>query len=484
MPNKCCVPFCNTVGGFTFPKDKKLCEKWIHLVKRNGKGDHWKPSQRSIVCGKHFVDEDFCSGPTSKGALVRRKRMLKPGATPSLFPWSVPKSEAALKREQRQQKRRKQKVNLGKDNQGTDSESCATAAHNEVIFDDDIVIEEEVSSGDPNSSLDSSACGLLDKGCSTDNIEMVDCGTQLAKQELPTLCVERLEFDTDLLHYFTGLESWGKFVTVFQTLGPSVNFLRYHRTGSVTKISPMNQFLLMLAKLRQDMDYLLLTKLAGVSIFTAENIFVTWVNFCSRQWGELNLWPSRELVSFFAPSDFKAKFPTTRVVIDGTEIPIEKPSLPTAQRATFSSYKNKNTVKCLVGASPGGLVSFVSPVYGGSASDRQITERSNLMERCSPGDSVMADKGFNVQDLFAMHDVQINIPSFFTKKNRMSGIQVIHDRKISSKRVHIERVIGNAKTYKILVNGLNGTEVTLARHIISVCFMLCNFRSNIVPTDA
>jgi hypothetical protein len=30
--------------------------------------------------------------------------------------------------------------------------------------------------------------------------------------------------------------------------------------------------------------------------------------------------------------------------------------------------------------------------------------------------SIMADKGFNVQDLFAPYDVTINIPTFFGKK--------------------------------------------------------------------
>jgi hypothetical protein len=101
----------------------------------------------------------------------------------------------------------------------------------------------------------------------------------------------------------------------------------------------------MLAKLRQDLDYLPLSRMSGVSVYTAENVFVTWVNFCSRQWGDVDLWVNGDLVHQYAPSDFKAKYPTTRVIVDGTEIPIEKPSDPLAQRATFSTYKNKNTVE-------------------------------------------------------------------------------------------------------------------------------------------
>jgi hypothetical protein len=249
-------------------------------------------------------------------------------------------------------------------------------------------------------------------------------------------------------------------------------------------MSPMNQFILMLAKLRQNLDYFPLSKLCGVSESTAQNIFITWVNFCSRQWGEMNLWPARDLTSFHAPEDFKVKFPTTRVIVDGTEIPIQKPSNPMSQRATFSSYKNRNTVKVIVGSTPGGLISYLSPAYGGSASDRQIIERSQLSSMCDPGDSVMADKGFNVQDLFATNDVTVNIPTFFRKKNRMSGRQVLTDRKIASKRVHIERIIGLMKTYKILTAPLPSSATRLASHIIRVCGMLCNFRRRIVHETA
>ena len=116
----------------------------------------------------------------------------------------------------------------------------------------------------------------------------------------------------------------------------------------------------------------------------------------ARQFEEINWWPAKKLVKFYAPAGIKAKFPNTRVIVDGTECPIQRPKQPSKQQATFSTYKNMNTVKVLVGMTPGGLVSFVSTAYGRSASDRQIVERSDLFQLCEPGDSIMADKGFNV----------------------------------------------------------------------------------------
>lgn len=78
----------------------------------------------------------------------------------------------------------------------------------------------------------------------------------------------------------------------------------------------------------------------------------------------------------------------------------------------------------------------VSPAYGDAASDRQIIERSGLPVMCDPKDSVMADEGFTIQNLFAAKDVTINIPTVSKKKNRMTGKQVMADRKISSKSAH------------------------------------------------
>jgi hypothetical protein len=299
----------------------------------------------------------------------------------------------------------------------------------------------------------------------------------------PSFSAKHFEDNSEAIHFYTGLETYDKFKFVLQTLGPAAYHLNY-RYSNVTQLSVEDQFFMALIKLRQHKVNFELAFMFGVSKCTVANIVVTWINFMAVQWREINIWPERELVRYFSPSDFKSKFPSTRVIVDGTECPVKKPSVPVAQQATFSTYKNRNTVKVLVGSSPGGLVSFVSPAYGGSTSDRQIVERGNLVDICDPTDSVMADKGFNVQDLFCTQNFTINIPTFFRKKNRMSGEIVVKDRKIASKRVHIERIIGLGKTFKILAHAMDASETKLSSEIIFVCFMLCNFRNCIVPRTA
>ena len=84
-----------------------------------------------------------------------------------------------------------------------------------------------------------------------------------------------------------------------------------------------------------------------------------------RQVRDIKFWPDRETVIFFSPCDFYQKFPSTRVNIDGAEIPVQKTKPVVAQQSTISTYKNRNAVKVLVGATPGGLISYISPAYGG-----------------------------------------------------------------------------------------------------------------------
>lgn len=311
--------------------------------------------------------------------------------------------------------------------------------------------------------------------------QVIDFAAQTPAQ--PIFSIDNFRTDDEAIHFYTGLEHYAKFLFVLRTLGPAAYNLNYIYHQVVTVCVP-DQFFLLLMKLRRHTTTFELSRLFGISETTVSNIVITWIVFMSKQWRELDLWPERELVHHFAPTSFFEKFPTTRVIVDGTECPIKKPKAPKTQQSTFSTYKNRNTIKCLIGASPGGLVSYVSPAYGGSTSDRQIVERSELVSQCDPGDSIMADKGFNVQDIFAPIDVAINIPTFFSKKNRMNQATVLKDRKIASKRVHIERIIGLGKTYRILTEPMSCTETKLASEIVFVCFMLCNFRKCIIPRDA
>ncbi|GFT33173.1 hypothetical protein TNCV_4598661 [Trichonephila clavipes] len=48
----------------------------------------------------------------------------------------------------------------------------------------------------------------------------------------------------------------------------------------------------------------------------------------------------------------------------------------------------------MIGITPNGAISFISELFTGSISDKEVFIRSKLMDRLEPNDVVMADKGF------------------------------------------------------------------------------------------
>lgn len=132
------------------------------------------------------------------------------------------------------------------------------------------------------------------------------------------------------------------------------------------------------------------------------------------------------------PAIFKQQYPTTRVIIDATELFIQQPSLPELQQCTFSNYKNHNTYKVLIGISPSGAVTFVSKLYPGSISDKELTRISGLLHLLQPGDSVMADRGFDIMEDLAPLGVMLNIPPFLRGKSQLESKELVQTRRIAS----------------------------------------------------
>lgn len=127
-------------------------------------------------------------------------------------------------------------------------------------------------------------------------------------------------------------------------------------------------------KLRQAKEDVELALFFGISESSVSHIFNTWLNFMYYQLKELCIWPSKDIIQQFMPTDFGRVFSNTRVILDAAELPINKPSDVNAKSITWSTYKHKNTLKTMIGCTPKGAVSFVSKAYGGSASVRQIIE--------------------------------------------------------------------------------------------------------------
>lgn len=71
---------------------------------------------------------------------------------------------------------------------------------------------------------------------------------------------------------------------------------------------------------------------------------------------------------------------------------------------------------------------------------------SNFLKLLSPGDVVLADRGFTIEEDLKIHNAKLEIPAFATGKKQFSLKEVEETKHLSKVRIHIERVIRLSKT--------------------------------------
>ena len=96
-------------------------------------------------------------------------------------------------------------------------------------------------------------------------------------------------------------------------------------------------------------------------------------------------WPERDVLRLTMPLSFRRFFKKCCVIIDCTEVFMERPSDLLARAQVWSNYKHHSTMKFLIGITPQGTISFVSRFAGGRMSDKEITEKSGIMHHLLPG---------------------------------------------------------------------------------------------------
>ncbi|XP_071086565.1 uncharacterized protein [Haliotis cracherodii] len=175
-------------------------------------------------------------------------------------------------------------------------------------------------------------------------------------------------------------------------------------------------------------------------------------------------------------------FRRVRCIIDCTEIFIERASNNKARYQTYSGYKQHNTVKFLIGISPSGAIIFLSPVWGGRASDKIITLTSGIIDTFVPGDVVLADRGIFIGTELATRGAQLMVPAYTKGKNQLSRQEVETSRVYSNVRIHVERVINRLKDWGVmkgpvpitLVKKANTSAETTVGKMVQVCAALVN----------
>ena len=165
--------------------------------------------------------------------------------------------------------------------------------------------------------------------------------------------------------------------------------------------------------------------------------------------GEIPIWPSRKQINETMPESFKKTYPSTRRILDCTELFLLKRSSSSIQSSLYSSCKHHVTYKGLIGIAPSGAITFVSQLYPGSILDKGIVAKSGILNDnlWGGGDTTIADQGFLIHEELEKIGMSLNIPAFLDGRQQMTKVEVKESQIIASVRMHVERAIQCIKKF-------------------------------------
>ena len=428
------------------------------------------------MCSEHFKPDEI------EKTLAGKKR-LKKQVVPSIFAWVKPKQERSENLYQRRKRLR------------FDTPS--------PLSKDVVVSDDKAGSASLAPSLEepSKEEALRNRIAELEEIIAV-MSEKITVMSLDKFGLERFSNNPEQIQFYTGFSSYELLKSVFIWLEPSAknmstwSHVQRSRTPPVdfqgktgdssTKctLPLIDQFFLFLVRVKQGFPIEDLAVRFKVSPSTVSRVFLTWANFLYFMLGQIPIWPTKVQVKANLPDCFKLTYPNTCVILDCTEIKVQTPSSKVLNSEFYSSYKSHTTYKGLVGISSNGSVTFVSSLFQGSVSDKEITRQSGILNLLEEGAEVMADKGFLIEDLLKKVNATLVIPPFLGKSKgcnvsggkQFTAAEVSNTQEIARLRIHVERAIRRVKEYhffdRVQPLVLGGS----VNQVWSVCCFLTNLK--------
>ena len=312
---------------------------------------------------------------------------------------------------------------------------------------------------------------------------------ELAAQELALsrFGLERFSTNDDLIKFYTGFCSYKHLTMFYNFAEPTAAKMTYCYASGVLDSRPncrvmllIDELFLFLVRMKLGLFEQDLAQRFNIHISSVSRKITTWANYMYFLLGSQPIWSSRDDINANMPEKFKKLYPTTRVILDCTEIFVETPSSLLLQSQLYSSYKSNTTLKGLIGIAPHGAITFTSSLFTVAISDKEITRCSGIIDLLQPNDSVMADKGFDIEGMLRERGVGLNLPPFLQSRAQFTAKQVHETKTIAKLRIHVERAIRRIKEYHIFDSPVPLSMVGTVNQIYTVVCLLTNFQGPLI----
>lgn len=125
------------------------------------------------------------------------------------------------------------------------------------------------------------------------------------------------------------------------------------------------------------------------------------------------------------------------------------------------------------------MITYISPVYNGRASDKAIVEVTGFLDELDAYDMIQADKGFHIQDECNARRIHLHIPPGKRGKAQMSVAANSKTTRIANLRILVEQVIRQLKMFRIIKYTVPIGLISSLDKILIVCSAICNLRQPI-----
>ena len=158
---------------------------------------------------------------------------------------------------------------------------------------------------------------------------------------------------------------------------------------------------------------------------------------------------------------------------------VQTPTSLLLQSQLYSSYKSNNTLKGLIGITP--QCSFIySLVIHRIHYRKKITRFSGILDLLEPGDSVMAGKGFNIDELLREKELGLNLPPFLQNQAQFSAANVLEKKTIAKLRVHFGRAIRRIREFHFFNSDVPLSTLGFVNQLYIVTCLLTNFQGPLI----
>ena len=305
---------------------------------------------------------------------------------------------------------------------------------------------------------------------------------------------ESILTDKKKAKFFTGLFPL-QFDALYNFLGPAKFELVYwkgdksktskepskstsNKMGCKKVFTLREELFITLLKLRRGFTHQTIAYMYDVSVSLISSIFITWIQFIYLHFKEIKypMFPSKEDLKPFLPKVFKP-FRNVRCSIDCTEFFCQTPRDYAHQGNVYSSYKHHATFKALIAVTPNGSACFISDLYEGSIDDVSITSQCGILDHIEPGDVLLVDKGFTIQELLYAKQATIKIPAFLGKRDKLTKEEEMATRRIAKARIHVERFNERLKKFLLVGRTIPLSLIPIASQLVYVASCLVNFQA-------